>query len=314
MAVLGTFVGRERVGTHNPQACYDLYDKMRLAARVPNINGDGLNGALSIHQGMAGLGVGRQLLFCCDCKRELPPNTSIRNASRLVEPGNLLGDRRCGPCERQFAWAGTEEGLENKPSRSLNIAASKQGHRLWLAEGHADICGNRACRAPRVLGANFRGWKEESRCMACFAHLSYYRKKGICDQDIVERQPTPRELTSRSFQWTTEKDALLLAQHQMGQKFRDICATYFPDLPAQAAKERHAILSAKARPSRKPARGTKLPDWTADEIEVLTQAINTKIPASKVAHLLPRRTSTSIGTKMSWLRKQQVSHVREQNR
>lgn len=103
MAFLGTFVGHERPGTHNPTACYDLYNRMRSEARIPEIEGDGLHGALSIYQGMAGLAIGRQMLFCVRRERKLPPNTSIRNASRLVEPGNLLGPRRCGPCERAFA-------------------------------------------------------------------------------------------------------------------------------------------------------------------------------------------------------------------
>lgn len=77
------------------------------------------------------------------------------------------------------------------------IIKAKQNHRRWVAEGHPNVCGNPACRAPRVLGSNFRGWKTESRCMACFAHLTYYRKKG--EANIRERQPTKRELASRNF-------------------------------------------------------------------------------------------------------------------
>lgn len=307
MAFLGTFAGRERMGMYNPKACYDLYDQMRSDAQIPEIEGDALNGALSIHQGMAGLGLGRQMLFCCECKRKLPPNTSIRNASRLVEPGNLLGSRRCGPCERAFAWTGTEVNSESTNSLVSSIAASKQGHRLWLAEGHADVCGNLACRAPRVLAANFRGWKTESRCMACFAHLTYYRKKGVPDENIKERHPTERELASRNFVWTVEQDAILLSAHNRGLKFREVCSKYFSELPAQAAKERFAVLSVKPRSVRKAATRQKPPDWTTNEIDVLNKAINEGTPASGILALLPLRTITSIGTKMSWLRRGQIS-------
>jgi hypothetical protein len=192
IAFLGSFAGRERTGTYNPKACYDLYDQMRRSARIPEIEGVGLNGALSIHQGMAGLGLGRQMLFCSSCKRKLPPNSSIRNASRLVKPGNLLGPRRCGPCDRNFAWAGTDQPASR-------IAALKHSHRLWLSQGNADVCGNAACQAPRVVAANFRGWGSESRCMACFAYMNYYRRKGLPEEEIQERRPTERELAARNF-------------------------------------------------------------------------------------------------------------------
>lgn len=55
MTLVGTFVGRENTGEHNPQACYDLYDRVRSRARMPDIDGYGLNGALSIHQGVIGV-------------------------------------------------------------------------------------------------------------------------------------------------------------------------------------------------------------------------------------------------------------------
>ncbi|KAJ4270034.1 hypothetical protein NW762_001707 [Fusarium torreyae] len=52
MALLGTFAGRESTGRHNPEPCYELYDKIRSCMGIPDIEGDGLNKALSIHQGM----------------------------------------------------------------------------------------------------------------------------------------------------------------------------------------------------------------------------------------------------------------------
>lgn len=85
MILIGTFVGREKMGEHNPQACYDLYDRVRSMAGIPDIDGDGLNGALSIHQGVIGVSSGRQTYYCIICKRELQPNTSHRDHSRLVE-------------------------------------------------------------------------------------------------------------------------------------------------------------------------------------------------------------------------------------
>ncbi|KAF5579991.1 hypothetical protein FPCIR_10821 [Fusarium pseudocircinatum] len=64
MILIGTFAGRESLGRHNPKPCYDLYDKIRDHAKIPDINGDGLNKALSIHQGMVGQAVSRQTFLC----------------------------------------------------------------------------------------------------------------------------------------------------------------------------------------------------------------------------------------------------------
>ena len=100
MTLVGTFVGREKTSEHNPQACYDLYDRVRSRARMPDIDGDGLNGALSIHQGVIGVSSRRQTYYCIICKRELRPNTSHRDHGRLVELGNPLGPRRCQRCDR----------------------------------------------------------------------------------------------------------------------------------------------------------------------------------------------------------------------
>jgi hypothetical protein len=108
MTLVGTFVGREKTGEHNPQACYDLYDRVRSRARMPDIDGDGLNGALSIRQGVIGVSSGRQTYYCIICKRELRPNTSHRDHSRLVELGNPLGPRRCQRCDRVFKDYGEE--------------------------------------------------------------------------------------------------------------------------------------------------------------------------------------------------------------
>ena len=96
MALIGTFAGRERMGEYNPQTCYELYDSIRNRSRMPDIDGDGLNGALSIHQGMVGVVSGRQTYHCIVCKLVLLPGTSVRDHSRLVQPGNPIGPRRCG--------------------------------------------------------------------------------------------------------------------------------------------------------------------------------------------------------------------------
>ncbi|KAF4960937.1 hypothetical protein FGADI_587 [Fusarium gaditjirri] len=64
MALIGTFAGRELPGRYNPKPCYDLYDRIRDRAKIPDIDGDGLNKALSIHQGMVGQAVSRQTFVC----------------------------------------------------------------------------------------------------------------------------------------------------------------------------------------------------------------------------------------------------------
>jgi hypothetical protein len=127
MTLIGTFVGREKMGEHNPQACYDLYDSVRSRAGIPDIDGDGLNGALSIHRGVIGVSSGRQTYYCIICKRELQPNTSHRDHSRLVEIGNPLGRRRCQRCDRFFKDYGeertssTDGSCHTESSRENNI-------------------------------------------------------------------------------------------------------------------------------------------------------------------------------------------------
>jgi hypothetical protein len=90
-------------------------------------------------------------------------------------------------------------------------------------------------------------------------------------------------------------------------KFREICARYFPEIPAQVAKERFVIISAKPRAFRKTTTKQKAPNWQAHEIEILEKAIVERKAASEILALLPHRAVTSIGTKMSWLRKRHRS-------
>jgi hypothetical protein len=196
MTLIGTFVGREKMGEHNPQVCYDLYDRVRSRAEIPDIDGDGLNDALSIHQGVIGVSSGRQTYYCIIYKQELQPNTSQRDHSRLVEIGNPLGPWRCQRCDRFFKDNGEERTSSTNGSYHNRIELREQ-HKLWVAAGYADVCGNPVCAAPRVPGASFSGWMEDSRCQNCASFLNYQKKKNVPKAESKERQPQKRELVAR---------------------------------------------------------------------------------------------------------------------
>lgn len=304
IVLIGTFVGREKPGLYNPQACYDLYDSIRRRARMPDIEGNGLNGALSIHQGMIGVSSGRQTYYCIICGLELPPNSSRRNNSRLVELGNPLGPRRCQTCERVFANSG-EERISNPDGSYYQRAEPRKEHNSWIAAGHADVCGNPACAAPRVPGASFSGWMEKSRCQNCASFLNYQKSMNVPDAEIRERQPQERELNARHYEWSEEKDEVLKAESTAGIKFKDIVAEHFPLLTAQLLRERLALLKRNERTQVQKTKktSTKAPDWADDEIRILKNGITNKEPAKALLPLLPQRTLTSIMTKMSCLRK-----------
>lgn len=307
MTLIGTFVGRERAGEHNPQACYNLYDRVRSRARMPDIAGDGLNGALSIHQGVIGVSSGRQTYYCIICKRELRPNTSHRDHSRLVEQGNPLGPRRCQTCDRVFKDHGEERILSANGSCYSRIEPREQ-HKLWVAAGHPDVCGNPVCATARVSGASFSGWMEKSRCQNCASFLNYQKKKNPPQAKIKERQPQERELVARRHVWIQNEDEVLKATSKAGMKFMEIVVEYFPQMTAQILRERIALLKINERKARrqdlKIGKGTsKAPDWTDDEIQVLKNGIAGRKTAKTLLPLVPQRTITSIRTKISCLKK-----------
>lgn len=246
VVMIGTFVGRERQREHNPQACYDLYDKMRCRAMIPDIDGDGLNGALPIHQGVVGISIGRETVFCVTCQQVMPPNTSLREHSRLVEPGNPLGPRRCQGCVRFYGHHG-EERRPRADGKYYSRRDERENHRKWVAAGHPDICGNPACAAPRVPGASFSGWMEDSRCQICTSFLNYQKKKAIPQADIRERQPLERELMSRQHIWTSQEDEILKSASNAGMKFMHIVVEHLPHMTAQGLRERLALLKANER-------------------------------------------------------------------
>ena len=307
MLLIGTFVGREKMGEHNPQACYDLYDRVRSRAGIPDIDGDGLNGALPIHQGVFGVSSGRQTYYCIICKRELQPNTSHRDHSRLVEIGNPLGPRRCQRCDRFFKDYG-EERTSSTDGSCHNRIESREKHKLWVAAGYADVCGNPVCATPRVPGASFSGWMEDSRCQNCASFLNYQKKKNVPNAEKKERQPQKRELVARRHVWTPGEDETLKASDKAGMKFMEIVLEHFPQMTAQALRERIALLKTNERKARKSGLNiekgiSKAPGWTEDEIQVLRNGIIGRKPAKTLIPLFPQRTITSIRTKMSSLRK-----------
>jgi hypothetical protein len=306
MILIGTFVGRAKMGEHNPQACYDLYDGVRSRAGIPDIDGDGLNGALSIHQGVIGVSSGRQTYYCIICKRELQPNTSHRDHSRLVEIGNPLGPRRCQRCDRFFEDYGEERTLCTD-GFCHNRIESREKRKLWVAAGYADVCGNPVCATPRVPGASLSSWMEDSRCQNCASFLND-QKKNVPNAERKERQPQKRELVVRRHVWTLGEDETLKASDKAGMKFMEIVLEHFPQMTAQALRERIALLKTNERKARKSGLNTekgisKAPDWTEDEIQVLRNGIIVRKPAKTLIPLLPQRTITSIRTKMSSLRK-----------
>ncbi|OIW24469.1 hypothetical protein CONLIGDRAFT_636653 [Coniochaeta ligniaria NRRL 30616] len=305
IALLGTFVGQEKPRMYNPQPCYDLYDRIRYRAMMPDIDGNGLNGALPIYQGMVGVSSGRQTYRCVTCDQELAPNTSQRNHSRLVEPGNPLGPRRCIACEIIFADTG-EERIRAADGSYKRISEPREKHKLWVTAGHADVCGNLACAAPRASGAGFNGWMEQSRCQNCASFLSYQKRRRVPDSQIKERQPQELELTARSHIWSEAEDQILSAKRTEGLKFQEIVARHFPKLNALLLSERHTFLKRKERKAKRttmPKESTKAPDWTDDEIKILRNAMMSKETARAMLPLLPQRTISSIVTKMSYLRK-----------
>jgi len=250
MALIGTFVGREKMGEYNPKACYYLYDSVRSRARMPEIEGDGLNGALSIHQGVIGVSSGRQTYYCIICRRELRPNTSDRDHSRLVKLGNLLGPRRCQRCDRFFKDYG-EDRISSADGFFYNRIEPQEQHELWVAAGHPNVCGNSVCATPRVPGASFSGWMEGSRCQNCASFLNYQKKKSTPKAEIKERQPQKRELLARRHMWTPKEDEILMARTEAGMKFMEIVVEYFPQMTAQLLRERIALLKIHKRKARR---------------------------------------------------------------
>jgi hypothetical protein len=89
-------------------------------------------------------------------------------------------------------------------------------------------------------------------------------------------------------------------------KFMEIVVEHFPQMTAQALRERIALLKTYQRKARRlnTENGiSKTPDWTDDEIQVLRNGIIGRKPAKTLISLWPQRTITSIRTKMSSLRK-----------
>jgi hypothetical protein len=91
-------------------------------------------------------------------------------------------------------------------------------------------------------------------------------------------------------------------------KFMEIVIEHFPQMTAQALRERIALLKTYKRKARRSGVNTekgisKAPNWTDDEIQVLSNGIIGRKPAKSLIPLLPQRTITLIRTKMSSLRK-----------
>lgn len=164
------------------------------------------------------------------------------------------------------------------------------------------------CATPRVPGAGFSGWMEDSRCQNCASFLNYQRKKNVPKAESKERQPQKRELVARQHVWTPGEDETLKASNKAGMKFTEIVIEHFPQMTAQALRERIALLKTYKRKARRSGLNTekgisKAPNWTDDEIQVLRNGIIGRKPAKSLIPLLPQRTITSIRTKMSSLRK-----------
>lgn len=313
MALVGTFVGREKTGQYNPEACYDLYDRIRARGSVPGIEGDGLNKAPSIHQGMIGHAVARQTFFCMTCNRELKPDTPERDHARLVEAGNPTGQRRCQSCHLHHKKHGQERvpNANGSFTRVENRGQKREQHRLWVAAGNPDVCGNSACVAPRGLGSSFSGFMSDARCANCASFLKYQAKKNIPKDKRQERQPQARELKARNYIWTHDEDALLRkhgAKGVAGTKWSELVVSHFPLMTAQSLKERFVFLkkrdSAKGKPNgaKREGRGKAL-NWTDAELQLLKEAIREGRTAKSLSKALVGREITAINTKMSWLRK-----------
>lgn len=301
VALLGTFVRRERPRTHNPACCYELYDEMRERSDMPVIEGDGLNGALPIHQGMTAIKHADQTFYCTVCGQELRPYSKARNACRLVDRGNPLGSRRCGPCHTAFS----KDGKERTPGPDGKFRSSggmRKQHQAWVAEGNADVCGNAACAALRQPGANFSGWMENARCGDCYAYLSYYKQSENSIAGVQERQPSEKELLARKHIWTVEEDELLKAQCELGMVYGTIARDYFPDMPAQTLRIRMGILKASRKLSRQTTK-PKAPPWNDEEVKLLQDAVENKTKPKSIEHLLPQRSISAIHVKMGELRK-----------
>ncbi len=128
-------------------------ERGRSRAGIPDIDGDGLNGAMSIHHGVIGVFSGRQNYCYIVCKRKLQPNTSHRPHSGLVEIGNRLGPRPCQRCERCFKDYGEDRSSSTDESFHHRIGPREQ-HKSWLA-GYADVCENPVSATRRVSGMRF---------------------------------------------------------------------------------------------------------------------------------------------------------------
>ncbi|KAL7950509.1 hypothetical protein V8C42DRAFT_122840 [Trichoderma barbatum] len=130
---------------------------MRTRSGMPVIEGDGLNGALPIHQGMTEIKHADETFHCTVYGQEFAPQSKARSVCRLIDRGNPLGSRRCGPCHTAFS----KDGKEHTPGADGEFRGNgemRKQHQAWVAEGNADVCGNTACAALRQPGANFSGW------------------------------------------------------------------------------------------------------------------------------------------------------------
>jgi len=321
MGLVGTFTRRESPGRHNPKPCYELYDRIRERANMPDIDGDGLNKALSIHQGMIGQVASRQTYRCMVCNRELKPDTPERDHARLVEAENPLGPRRCQTCHRHF----TKHEEERSPDSVLKLSEREQQrkqHQLWVAAGNADIYGNPACAAPRVPGSSFTGFMTDARCGNCADYRRQQAIKNVPDSHIQERQPQPWELEARNHLWTQEEDILLRNQVTLDVRktaWRKLALDHFPNMTAQSLKERFALLKAEDRkltrdaprttdtPTTRTAnKASKSRNWSDSELAILQAAMKNGHTAKSVSDLLPGRTLTAINSKLSWLRKASI--------
>jgi hypothetical protein len=149
---------------------------------------------------------------------------------------------------------------------------------------------------------------EDSRCQNRASFLNYQKKKNVPKAESKERQPQKRELVARRHVWTPGEDETLKASNKAGMKYIEIVVEHFPQMTAQALRERIALLNTHERKARRSGLNTekgisKAPDWTDDEIQVWKNKIIGRKPAKTLILLLPQRTITSIRTKMSSLRK-----------
>jgi hypothetical protein len=82
---------------------------------------------------------------------------------------------------------------------------------------------------------------EDSRCKNCASFLNYQKKKNVPNAERKERKPQKRELVARRHVWTPGEDETLKASDKVGMKFMEIVLEHFPQMTAQALRERIAL-------------------------------------------------------------------------